>query len=301
MRYLELEKLGHVRAKRYPNGLAVLKYTNKAFFDNLFAKLPELVFYRGLVVDENNHAKVVMRPFNKVFNYLENDAGRDIPEGMFVRKVQKLNGFMAQVTRYNEEYITGTTGTIDSEYAKLARKVIREQATPGTFNPNSNYTWIFEICDPSDPHIVDEEAGAYLIGMRHNLSGNSLPEWKLDEIAQECGFRRPYHEVVTFGEALEQRKTCLHEGYMIQDLDGKVICKMKSFHYLAKKAFMRMGNNRVSVMYNSPEQFKRQIDEEYHKLVDYIVRTIDPETYVAANAEQRRELFERFFDTQEAF
>ncbi len=54
-------------------------------------------------------------------------------------------------------------------------------------------TFLFEICDPSDPHIVAEDAGAYLIGVRiQNPDGTSfmLPEGALDGIANVTKFKR---------------------------------------------------------------------------------------------------------------
>ncbi|AXQ66659.1 RNA ligase [Vibrio phage vB_VpS_PG07] len=298
----DLVSQGLVRTKEYPAlGLTIHKYSRKVFYDALWGTGPMLEESRGLVLD--SEGRVIMRPFRKVYNYLERDTCKYVDPNMKVRVVEKVNGFMAQAVKFAGQTLIGTTGTLDSDYSKLARKVI-ESATPieelygitdNKFRGFENYTTLFEICDPSDPHIIPEEAGAYLIGIRCNQTGELLDEMKLDLYAHIWGFKRPKHFVTTFEDAVAMRKTCKHEGYMVQSLNGEVLCKMKSHYYLAKKAFMRMGKQRCALMYKNPTKFKEQIDEEFYGVVDYITKVYTEEEWNGRTPLGREDVFCSFF------
>lgn len=305
MNLQELDRLVHVglvKKKEYPHvGLNVYKYSRKVFYDALWNESPMLEEAHGLVVD--NYGLVVMRPFKKVYNYLENGAGENVDPKMVVRVVQKINGFMGQATQFAGQTLIGTTGTLDSDYAKLARKVI-ESAEPvecfygrdnNTFKPANGFTYLFEICDPSDHHIIDEGEGAYLIGVRDNITGDMVSEELLDRMAQVWGFQRPEHFLCTFEEAVAMRKTCRHEGYMIQTLEGEVICKMKSHYYLVKKAMMRMGTNRAAKMFHNTAKFKEEIDEEFYSLVDAVVQFYTLEQWKGFDTATRERIFNEFY------
>ena len=43
---------------------------------------------------------------------------------------QKVNGFMAGATVYNGKWLVSTTGTLDSDYARLAKSVIDFDVNP---------------------------------------------------------------------------------------------------------------------------------------------------------------------------
>lgn len=301
MNYLQteitrLKELGLVKEKVYASGLRVVKYTNRVFFDALWEESPLLSELRGLVLDENY--EVVMHPFTKVYNYGERESGLAVAEDTPVRIVQKINGFMAQATPYAYDVLVGTTGTLDSEYAHMARPYILEGDIRFF---DRNFTYLFEIVAPEDPHIVDKEPGAYLIGVRNNKTSVMLSEGALDYLAGQLGYKRPYHKIVTMAEALELKRTVLHEGYIVQHLDGSVICKMKSNHYLSKKALMRMGKASVNTMYDHTEEFKKRLDEEFYTILEYIVQNVPREDWAALHPQKRREIVEEFYTHNNAF
>ena len=150
-------------SKRYP-GLFVRKYTRKVFYDNLWHQNEELMEARGHV--ELADGTVVIRPFTKIFNRFEN--GTDIDRDELCLSVEKINGFMAAATYVPQlgKVVVSTTGSLESDFVGYAEKYITEevknyiqlstQSKPATF--------LFEICHPDDPHIIQEKFGAYLIG-----------------------------------------------------------------------------------------------------------------------------------------
>ena len=158
------------QSKSFP-GLFVLKYKRKVFFDNLWT--PELELCRGLVIDKDFN--VVVHPFRKIFNYMENGTAFDRDaEVVYTRKV---NGFLGCVTN-TEKYGTlySTTGTLDSDYAKMIEKHLKGQVE----HLPTGITYCFEICDESDPHIIQEDVGAYLIGAINVSSGYHFDEKQLE-------------------------------------------------------------------------------------------------------------------------
>lgn len=252
---------------RYP-GLFVLKYHKRVFWKNLWT--PELQEMRGLVVDADYN--IVIHPFTKVYNRFENDT--DIPLDEEVTAVRKVNGFMAAMTNV-EGYgtIVSTTGSLDSDFAKLAETYLlpfsREVPDDAMCYLNKKITYIFEICDPSDPHIVPEEAGAYLIGARNLNSGEMLSEHVLDKVAVRDGWKRP--ETITgktFGEIVDMTNSCNHEGFMVHGKDTYL--KMKSPHYLMLKLFARMSEKKFQTDWLDSQQAREWVDEEYYPMLDYV-------------------------------
>jgi tRNA splicing ligase len=295
----ELIKAGLVKQKRYDNGLSVFKYARKVFYDALWNTDPLLLEARGMVLDDEGNK--VIWPFTKVFNYGENFAGLDLKTHTPIVAPRKVNGFMAACRYWKGELIVSTTGSLDSDFAVLARTYIEK--LPGIEIAASNLTLIFEICDPSDPHIVEEEAGAYLIGARlmQNCSyeNEMLNEAQLDSYAELLGAKRPEVFRGTFGELWEMVRECKHEGWMIIDAATReTVCKIKSPHYLSKKFIMRMGDKKIDQMFDNKEEFIKTLDEEFYAVVHYVTRWWDKDKWKATTEADRRAVIEKYFEKE---
>src|SRR5574343_866850 len=152
-----------VVAKDVGNGCTMYKYHRKVFYDNLWHIDERLLECRGIIIDKDR--MIVQRPFKKVFNYGENKTL--VPHDKEVIAVRKVNGFMCAVSD-----VVSTTGSTTSKFVDIAKKYVHEVP--------SSHTWLFEICDESDPHIISEQYGAYLIGARDKVNGSLLSEAMLD-------------------------------------------------------------------------------------------------------------------------
>jgi hypothetical protein len=208
---------------------------------------------------------------------------------------------MAACRYWKGELIVSTTGSLDSDFAVLARTYIEK--LPGIEIAASNLTLIFEICDPSDPHIVEEEAGAYLIGARlmQNCSyeNEMLNEAQLDSYAELLGAKRPEVFRGTFGELWEMVRECKHEGWMIIDAATReTVCKIKSPHYLSKKFIMRMGDKKIDQMFDNKEEFIKTLDEEFYAVVHYVTRWWDKDKWKATTEADRRAVIEKYFEKE---
>lgn len=287
----DLINSGLVRVKRYADeGLRILKYDRKVFFKNLWNTDSRLLDCRGTIISDSDD--IVTMPFTKVFNYKEN--GTTVDSNRLVTCVQKLNGFMAAASMHHGRLLVSTTGTIDSDYAAMARRYIGDITAP------EGETFMFEICSPDDPHIVEEKEGAYLIGVRRNYIGSDLEsEDELDIIAQQYGFMRPYWFNCRFGALLGLMPDVKHEGYMVRDAhDGSVLCKIKSPYYLVKKFFMRCGTRKLDDIWGNQQMVRSQVDEEYYPLINHLTGHYRREEWQSFNEQERRKIIEDYLHEQ---
>lgn len=260
------ELITRKESKRWP-GLFVKKYTRKVFYDALWGQNPELMEARGHVETADGHT--VIRPFTKIFN--RGEMNTDIARDELCVSVAKVNGFMAAATWVPEvcDVVVSTTGSLDSDFVTLAEKYITEDVK--NYIKSMMYidvgTYLFEIVDPADPHIVPERAGAYLIGFRHTDSDApyfSSPEKEsdLDVMARGMGVLRPSWDVVRFETVVKDAASCQHEGFVVYGQSSKTALKIKSPYYL----HLKMAARKKDILSLN----KERIDEEYYPLIDHL-------------------------------
>ncbi len=293
------ENHSRVTCKKQSNGLHVLKYRNKVFYENLWT--PELIECRGTVVevdDERECLYVVQRPFTKIFNF--NERGTRIARDTIVTAPRKINGFFAALTSYKGNPLVSTTGSCDSEYAKMAYDMLDQSGAFKLINEFGDWvTWCFEIAHPDDPHIYREEPGVYLIGSRRttwDASQHFMNEIQLDKVAKSSGVdvRRPEWFRMRFGDLVQMNKHVPHEGFVCWTDDG-VELKIKSPRYLASKLFARMNADKlVDMVMKSPHELRRRIDEEYYCLIDFVEQNVHE--FTQADEQLRLLMIREFID-----
>jgi hypothetical protein len=276
-------------SSNYP-GLYVLRYKNRVFYDNLWT--PELEQCRGTVVDKDFN--VIVRPFDKIYN--PHEVAEDfIKPHEYVWAARKVNGFMCGVT-YSEEYglIVSTTGSLDSDYVEIAHKHISEISAPFFSFGGVSITYLFEICDASDPHIIKENEGAYLIGAVVTETGNHLSEQYLNDFGHLYKIKRHMAYITQYKNVVEQTKHCKHEGFVVRLVSNpSVKLKLKSRYYLYTKMVARMRKDKLMWNLSDGYAMKQKVDEEYYPLVDYL---IENRVEFAALDEQARITFvENYF------
>lgn len=263
---------------RYP-GLFVKKYTKSVFWDNRWDEDPDLVESRGIVEDADGN--VVIRPFTKIFNHYEKGTNIDRDERCIA--VQKINGFMAAATYVpnRSRIVVSTTGSLDSDYVAMAEKWLLGEFSHNTRLLNSveqtiidlyrdlgqASTWLFEIVDPEDPHIIPETPGAYLLGLRRvaDTSPYFSTYWHetyLDMAAEKMEVKRPTWRERRFSDVVEDAKTCKHEGFVVYGQGSQTSLKIKSPHYLALKAAARIKD--ISTL------DKKRVEEEFYPLIEHL-------------------------------
>lgn len=296
-----LEAQGIVRRKVDSLGMQTFKYHNKVFYNNLWDSYgPMLKEARGIVFDKDD--KIVQRPFKKIFNLGENGTGLEYHDSMLVRAVRKVNGFMAAASFHKGRLVVSTTGTTTSDYARLAmNKVSENRGLMDLMRQMGPFTFIMEICDDSDPHIVAEDEGVYLLGIRHKESGTLLSVGMMESLAEEHGILYPQSMVLSHGKLVhEVTPNVDHEGFVVYDFDGvRQLYKTKSPHYLSKKALMRMGKKQAGIMFDNPDEFRKRLDEEFYSLHDRLLATSSKQAWLDADERTRRWYIEDFFNRQQ--
>jgi len=272
---------------RYP-GLYVIKYKKRVFYDNLWNDILEEC--RGLVVDADFN--IVSRPFTKIYNY---GVEKRAPRFNFIDRVdvfRKINGFMAAVTWHNDNLLVSTTGSLDSDFVQYVYDMIGNDidAYRSICRMNPNLTFMFECVHPSDPHIVPERSGMYLIGYRTKDWDSKVDLRYLMVFAAifrsrivECTYNVPVSQVQ------EMAKECKHEGFVFYHADGRA-AKIKSPYYLINKFVAR--NPRTDKLMHP--DIKNSIDEEYYPLIDAIQANI--EAYTIMTEQQRLAWVREFFN-----
>jgi len=271
---------------RYP-GLFVKKYTRKVFYDNLWSKNDELLEARGHV--ETADGRIVVRPFTKIFNRGEN--GTDIGLDETVLAVRKVNGFMACATYVPEvgEVVVSTTGSLDSDFVKMAEEYITDVVKEAIKRYAPVMTFMFEIVHSEDPHIIKEDCGAYLIGARVVDSEDcyiSDAGWEsfLDDVAFTLNVYRPEWKISKFSEIVEEAKTCKHEGFVVYGKNTAL--KIKSPYYLCLKAAAR----KKDIMSLN----KQIVDEEFYPLIKHLTENQEP--FNIMNEQERLDFMRVFLE-----
>lgn len=286
-------------------GLMLFKYHRRVFYEHLWDSHPLLIKARGLVMDMSG--RIAQHPFDKIFNYkIENNAGLDLRPDTMVRYVEKMNGFLSAVTMHpyiKNQLLVTTTGSFDSRFVDLAMKSLREYGLSRVFRALSgrDVTLLFEIVSREDPHIIqyaDSDCKPWLIGVRGlGFSDKCWSEPDVDALADTYGFARPRGGVATMRDVIKSNRTSQNEGVMVRDIDsGEYICKLKTPSYLTIKFVGRMTDDNVKHMFQSPESFKRMVDEEFYYVVDSLTSSMDVNDYMAMPRSERVQLISSIAD-----
>jgi len=280
--------------KEHLRGMFILKYAHKVFYKNLWT--PELQNMRGTVVD--GQWDIIQRPFTKIFNRGERNT--DIPRDEPCIGVEKINGFMVAASWVSGHGLfVSTTGSLTSDFADLGRMwVMHYPKLVEQLQKHERLTYIFECVDPSDPHIIDEESGLYLLGTRFkawNVPNHHHTEHDLDTLAHITGVKRPaWREYERFSDLVQENKNVKHEGFVVWGLESGIELKMKSPYYLAIKFIGRLNDDRLIRLLDNPHEIKKIIDEEFYDIIDHIQDNLDG--FLSLTKEERIEYVRNYFD-----
>ena len=268
-RYVETS--GLVNMKPAGEGIYVLKYKKKVFYDNLWNDY--IAECRGSIVDADFN--LVSYPFTKIYNYGIEKEAPVLSDETEVIAFRKVNGFMVACTWYNGDVLVSTTGSTDSDYVAMAKEMMLTHAPWADWqmafanDDLRGMTVMFECVHPNDPHIIPEKPGMYVLGYRENSWRSKVghsPGVILD-LANTFNCYSPAAGFLTMAQLKEDAKGCKHEGYVFYTADG-VSAKIKSPYYLTSKWVAR--NPRTDKLVDLNRDIKHNLDEEYYPLVDAI-------------------------------
>jgi hypothetical protein len=254
-----------VNMKECGEGIYVLKYKKKVFYDNLWNDY--IAECRGSIVDKDFN--LVAYPFTKIYNYGIEKQAPVLADDTEVTAFRKVNGFMVAMTLHNGKLLVSTTGSTDSDYVKMARELIDEVKYLDLCTRWEGYTFMFECVHKNDPHIIPEKEGMYILGYRENKWTTRIKHdpFMLMEMSRVLGCFVPESLTTNMAQVEQMAKECQHEGYVFYTKDG-VSAKIKSPYYLTSKWVAR--NPRTDKLVDLNKDIKHNLDEEYYPLVDAI-------------------------------
>ncbi len=260
-----------VNMKECGDGIYVLKYKKKVFYDNLWNEY--IAECRGTIVDTDFN--IVAYPFTKIYNYGIEKEAPVLADDTKVTAFRKVNGFMVAMTWYNGDVLVSTTGSTDSPYVAMAKEMMLTHAPWADWqmafanDDMRGLTVMFECVHPDDPHIVPEKSGMYVLGYRENEFGSKVGHdpFVLKDLAATFNCHCPESVTTNMVRLKEMAKECKHEGYVFYTDEG-VSAKIKSPYYLTSKWVAR--NPRTDKLVDLNKDIKHNLDEEYYPLVDAI-------------------------------
>ena len=272
-RYVETS--GLVNMKEAGEGIYVLKYKKRVFYDNLWNEY--IAECRGSIVDKDFN--LVSYPFTKIYNYGIEKEAPVLADDTKVTAFRKVNGFMAAITWYNGDILVSTTGSTANDYVDYAKEMMLSHQSWADWQLAFNcsdmdgMTFMFECVHPNDPHIVPEKAGMYILGYRENTWRSKVEHnvSVLHDLRDAFNCYMPEYHKVTMAELKVMVKECRHEGFVFYTADS-VSAKIKSPYYLTSKWVAR--NPRTDKLVDMNKDIKQNLDEEYYPLVDAIRENI---------------------------
>lgn len=272
----QLDLVNKGLAKVSKNGnLHTFKYKSDVMYKNKWNESEFLMECRGHTYDENS-GKLLVLPFRKSFNYGENGWWLNIDPITPVVMYKKYNGFMAAISNG----ILSTTGTTNSDFVKMAKEYIN----PDISIKHKNFTFLYEVNHPKDQHIVEENIGVEFLGIRYN----------------DCGKFDPHGEGIecTLQQALQIAKHDRGEGYMLylmdedshSELNYEYFCKVKSDHYRARKALIRMSSSTAKTILQTElykYQQKMNLPDNFKLYAELLLNKISVDDWISFTSEQR--------------
>jgi tRNA splicing ligase len=267
-----VETSGLVNMKEAGEGIYVLKYKKKVFYDNLWNEY--IAECRGSIVDKDFN--LVAYPFTKIYNYgIEKEAPVFSEIDTIVTAFRKVNGFMVAVSYHNGDVLVSTTGSTSGDFVEMAKEMMLKHMPWADWqmalmaDDCRDMTFMFECVHPNDPHIVVEKPGMYILGYREKTWQSNVGHHPaaLEQLGEMFNCFVPECQYLTVRALKNLVKTVKHEGFVFYDENG-VGAKIKSPYYLTSKWVAR--NPRTDKLVDLNKDIKQNLDEEYYPLVDAI-------------------------------
>ena len=260
-----VETSGLVNMKEAGEGIYVLKYKKKVFYDNLWNEY--IAECRGSVIDKDFN--LVAYPFTKIYNYGIEKEAPVLDDQTQVTAFRKVNGFMVSVSYHNNEVLVSTTGSTSGDYVAMAKEMMLKHMPWADWqmammnDDCRDMTFMFEACHKNDPHIIPEVEGLHLLGYREKTWGSKVGHdlEMLDQLSNMFNCHKVEGVETTVGELVKMSKSCKHEGYVAYTTDGQAF-KIKSPAYLVQKALARKKD-----IFSLNKEL---VEEEYFPLVDHL-------------------------------
>lgn len=243
---------------------------------------------RGLITDDLT-GKVIVKPFQKFFNYEE--VPNEVPwtSSDYVYVQEKMDGSLGILFNYNGEWIMATRGSFTSEQAIKGMKILKSKYILDTFEPSVAY--ICEIIYPENRIVVNyKKEKITFLGAVINWTFTGWKESDWNELhwttAQSyfkmSGIKKPdivktiqifkNHLGHNLYQMLKELNTSNEEGYVLRfhPSNMRVKIKFKDYvklhHILTSCSSYDIWEN-LKTFGKLPEEFLTDVPDEFYDWV----------------------------------
>ena len=233
---------------------------------------------RSVVV--NYAGEVISAGFPKFTNWGENPDHFPVPNSLkHCTVVEKLDGSLLIVSKYNGQYILRTRGTVDASTLanghelELFKNTILSKLTDN--NDTWDYSVLFEWLSPINKIVLNygDEPSWRLIGFINHINYSLAQQDMLDAMAKKYGFDRP--PTYTFSSVEDLLKDVDQwrgkEGVVVYSKNDQMLHKCKSEWYLKLHYLKSELSNIEKVL----DVWLEQGMPDYQTFYNYIFTTFD--------------------------
>ena len=251
---------------------------------------------RSVVV--NYAGEVISAGFPKFTNWGENPDHFPVPNSLkHCTVVEKLDGSLLIVSKYNGQYILRTRGTVDASTMANGHELEIFKNTILSKLADNNDTWdysvLFEWLSPINKIVLNygDEPSWRLIGFINHINYSLAQQDMLDAMAKKYGFDRPPN--YTFSSVEDLLKDVDQwrgkEGVVVYSKNDQMLHKVKGAWYLALHHMKSELSNIEKII----DVWLEQGMPDYQTFYNYIFTTFDYEL-----AEQCRGMISRICDAK---
>lgn len=278
---------GYVKTQTHPeHHYRIYNYTQRAQFDRVWNTVTKTC--RGLIV--NPQGEIIARPFEKFFNLV--DHSHDALPGGRVVVTDKLDGSLGILYPTPEGHSIATRGSFTSEQARHATRLWQERYH-GEFEPNPDWTYLFEIIYPANRIVVDYQDldDLVLLGAVETRTGKSVP---IAETGQHWPGPRaeqlPYRDLE---EALAAPVRDGREGVVLHFLETDLRVKVKYEEYVRLHRIVTgVSERRIWEALSNDQDIEAWLEAVPDEFYDFVAETrgrlLEEHARLAQEARQRQ-------------
>jgi len=267
--------------------LTIWNYTDKVQYDGVWDDVT--LQCRGLIT-ENVTGNVLVRPFNKFFNYEELVGKGFIPsKGDYVYIQDKMDGSLGILFNYDDEWVMATRGSFTSEQAIKGLEIVKSMYFLDSWL--KEYAYLVEIIYPENRIVVDykgKEKVVFLSVVLNEgwkwkptddtelhwttatmiLSSNGVKKSDIVKTEQHFNFSDELYQ------SLKEKNEKNKEGFVLRFQPGNFRMKIKFEDYVAlHKIMTNVSTTSVWEVLSSGESMDNLLkgvpDEFYNKIKEY--------------------------------
>jgi hypothetical protein len=235
---------------------------------------------RSVVV--NYEGEVISASFPKFTNWGENPDNFPVPNSLkHCTVVEKLDGSLLIVSKYNGQYILRTRGTVDASTManghelEIFKNTILSKLSHIYTSDTWNYSWLFEWVSPINKIVLNygDEPDWHLVGVINHDDYSLANQFSLDRYAMNLELNRP--PTYTFSSVQDLLKDVDQwrgkEGVVVYSKDDQMLHKVKAMDYLIKHRFKSEATleNTLDLYFNYDKPSYQEFASKLTETFDY--------------------------------